>query len=88
MTLALILLSVALVFSATLNRVLYSNVARYNRDRERERNAFSAERAELLDRIMHMKGFTWTTPPRPAEEKDDGEPDEETKLLLEGWRQV
>lgn len=33
---------------------------------EREREAFAAERARLIDQILHLSGKTWTPPPPRA----------------------
>lgn len=43
--------------------------------------------AELVDRIMYLSGKTWVLPPRETQ-TDDGEIDEETKLALEGWKEI
>lgn len=46
---------------------------------EREREAFAAERARLIDQICALSGKPWTLPPRPV--ADTPEPDENQKLL-------
>jgi len=44
---------------------------------EREREAFAAERARLIDQIMHLSNRTWTPPPHdytyPVEPEVDPE---------------
>jgi hypothetical protein len=38
-----------------------------SRAHERERQAWTAERGQLLDRLMHMEGKPWNLPPLEAE---------------------
>jgi hypothetical protein len=79
---ALISLSLFCVIFGTLIFVQLMRVTReYTRAAERTRNQHAARENELLDRIMHQQGRTWTPPPRPALVEDD-EPTEE------GWTQV
>lgn len=39
------------------------------RSSERDRNSFAAERAELMDRVMNMKGYREYAPLREREEE-------------------
>lgn len=55
---------------AGLLRLFTSEQRRY----ERKERAWEAERRQLLDRLMHMQGRTWTPPPLRAEQ----EPEEES----------
>ena len=50
-------------------------------------NSFQRE-TELMDRLMHMSGSTWTPPPREKLAEDETLIDDETKAELEGWIQV
>lgn len=56
MKIALILCLAALVIILTQLVSLLQDLKRQTRERERERNQVAAERAELLDRVMVLKG--------------------------------
>ncbi len=49
----------------------------------REKQVLLQQNTDLVDRIMHISGSTWTPPPRPeiVEEIES----EEFKLHREGW---
>lgn len=58
-----------------------------HRAMERERAKYAQREAELLDRLMHVTGHTWTPPPRVVDEVEPEE-DEELQQHREGWVQV
>lgn len=83
----------ALILSLGLNLLLgsitlfsHKALERKNREQIRERQSHAATTKDLLDRLMHSEGRTWTPPPVsvPTEEVID----EETKLMMEGWKEV
>ncbi len=55
------------------------------RREERERANHKQTVQELIDRLMHKEGVTWTPPPRNT---DDAEISEDIKRQLEGWKEV
>lgn len=56
-------------------------LASEHRSHERKERAWEAERRQLLDRLMHAQGRTWTPPPLRGEQ----EPEEE---LYADWPEL
>lgn len=61
-------------------------VREQNNQLKRDRANHKQTVMELVDRLMHKEGSTWTPPPRVVE--DEEVIDEELKLQLEGWKEV
>lgn len=83
----------ALVLSLTLNLLLggltlfyFKSLEKKDRRNERERLAHVAVEREFLDRIMHLSGKTWVVPPRELPKEEEELLDEETQMMLAGWR--
>lgn len=83
----------SLVLALALNLVLaalslfqHKQLKLLNKEWARESRRHSEVIANLLDRLMHATGQTWTPPPRPV--ADEEVIDEELKNQLEGWREV
>ena len=58
-----------------------------NNQLKRDRASHKQTVTELIDRLMHKEGVTWTPPPKVVREDDD-EIDEDTKRAIEGWKEV
>lgn len=86
MTLALILSLVLNVILAGLSLFQLKALEKKDRKQERERSAAVLVQTNLIDRLMHKEGVTWTPAPRPVQ--DEILIDDETKAALEGWREV
>jgi len=50
----------------------------------REKQVLLQQNTDLIDRIMHISGSTWTPPPRPVVEETESE-SEEILRFKEGW---
>lgn len=87
MILLLILLNFALLISLLGNLAAFKLVKSFPRERERERNVWMQRESELLDRLMHQAGQTWTRPPLPKVEEEPPT-EEEIKRQEEGWKEV
>jgi hypothetical protein len=82
-----LILSLAVLGSSLLAYSQHRTVWRMSRERERDRNAWAARESELLDRLMHATGVTWTPPPRPEIGEDKGDEEFVTRIT-EGWKEV
>lgn len=51
-----------LALAALVVGLCFRALAKERREHARERQAWTAERGVLLDRIMHLAGSTWTLP--------------------------
>jgi hypothetical protein len=87
MTLVLILSLGLSLFSTGLMWRQHNHLKTLKRMNERELSLLRGERTELLNKLMHVTGHTWELPPRPVDDKEI-EIDEETKLALQGWKEV
>ena len=81
-----LVLSVGLLLSLFYSYSLFNLLKSVEHKRRRDWDFARQTERELLDRIMHMEGKTWTPPPVVI--KEEQELDEETKMMLEGWREV
>ncbi len=80
------LLGFVILSQSIANYLLIKVLRGNNRNMERQKNVSNARESELIDRIMHMNGVTWTAPPRT--EKPEEDIDENTKLALAGWQEA
>jgi len=86
---------VLLALSLTLNLILAAitlfllkQAEKKDRRNERVRQEYGLMQRDLLDRLMHVTGKTWTLPPKENLEEGEVLIDEETKRQLEGWRDI
>lgn len=81
------------VLQVALLYLLYKSQGGERRAMERERQAHNQMMREVMDRVMHFEGRTWTPPPLTEEEKERArreqeERDEANKRALEGWSEL
>ncbi len=83
MLLLLLSLSVTLLVCLAGDLMLIRYMRANDRAHIREKQILMQQNTDLIDRVMHMSGSTWTPPPRPevVEETES----EEIKRHREGW---
>lgn len=84
----LLILSSCLLLSLFSNWFLFKGYKRQDRQHQRDIMFEREYNRNLLDRLMHVTGNTWTLPPRENLKPEEEILDPELQRQLEGWREV